>query len=110
MVAFGYWSSSSRFTGWAAGGGWSDLGFYMEHGDHLERIAIVADARWQDALMLFANADLRRRRSTVFRTGRDVAGANLARRVSAGAVSPITGGLLATMADQRSRARTTRSG
>jgi len=49
-----------QFTGWAAGGGWTDLGFYMEHGDHIERIAIVADARWQDALMLFANADLRR--------------------------------------------------
>jgi hypothetical protein len=49
-----------QFTGWAAGDGWNDLSFYAEHGDHIERIAIVADARWQDALMLFANADLRR--------------------------------------------------
>jgi hypothetical protein len=49
-----------HFTGWAPGGGWNDLDFYAEHGDRIERIAIVADARWRDAVMLFANADLRR--------------------------------------------------
>lgn len=48
------------FQGWDSTSNWSDLGFYVRHGDRLERIAIVGDARWRDPAMMFAAADLRR--------------------------------------------------
>ena len=46
--------------GWDSGSNWSDLTFYVRHGDRIERIAIVGDARWRDHAMMFAAADLRR--------------------------------------------------
>jgi hypothetical protein len=48
------------FEGWAPGDNWSDLGFYMEHGDSIDRIAIVGDPRWRSEMMMFAVADLRK--------------------------------------------------
>jgi SpoIIAA-like len=47
------------FSGWAADGNWSDLSFYISHGDRIERIAIVGPERWRDETMMFAAADLR---------------------------------------------------
>jgi len=47
------------FEGWEAGG-WQNLTFYQAHGDAIERIAIVADERWRDDLLMFAAAGLRR--------------------------------------------------
>ena len=34
--------------------------FYAEHGDQIERIAIVGDAQWWEKVKLFVAADLRR--------------------------------------------------
>ena len=48
------------FQGWDSKSNWSDLSFYVRHGDRLERIAIVGDARWRDHALMFAAADLRR--------------------------------------------------
>ena len=48
-----------RFTGWSAGDNWNDLGFYVKHGDAIERIAIVGDEKWRSLALMFANADLR---------------------------------------------------
>jgi hypothetical protein len=49
-----------RFEGWNENGPWNDLSFYIEHGDTIERIAIVGDERWRDHALMFAIADLRR--------------------------------------------------
>jgi stage II sporulation SpoAA-like protein len=49
-----------EFQGWESGGDWHDMGFYMTHGDAIERIAIVGEERWRDLAMMFASADLRR--------------------------------------------------
>jgi hypothetical protein len=49
-----------QFDGWARGGGWQDMSFYMSHGDRIERIAIVGPPHWRDEAMMFAAADLRR--------------------------------------------------
>jgi hypothetical protein len=49
------------FEGWdSRSSNWSDLTFYVKHGDRLERIAIVGDERWRDHALMFAAADLRR--------------------------------------------------
>ncbi len=48
------------FEGWAPADNWSDLGFYMEHGDSIDRIAIVGDPRWRSEMLMFAVADLRK--------------------------------------------------
>jgi len=47
-----------RFNGWSSDA-WSDLGFYMKHGNAIERIAIVGDEKWRSQALMFANADLR---------------------------------------------------
>lgn len=48
------------FSGWDPGAPWNDLTFYMEHGDAIERIAIVGPERWRSHMLMFAGADLRR--------------------------------------------------
>jgi SpoIIAA-like len=48
------------FTGWEKDANWSDLSFYMKHGDRIERIAIVGDERWRDEALMFAAAGLRK--------------------------------------------------
>jgi len=48
------------FEGWERSEGWGDLSFYMEYGDRIERIAIVADPKWETDLLMFAASGLRR--------------------------------------------------
>jgi hypothetical protein len=48
------------FEGWAPGGNWRDLGFYVRHADNIERIAIVGDERWRSEALMFVGADLRK--------------------------------------------------
>jgi hypothetical protein len=48
------------FTGWDEGFRWNDLSFYIEHGDAIDRIAIVGPDRWRSHMLMFAGADLRK--------------------------------------------------
>jgi hypothetical protein len=48
------------FEGWDSQDNWHDLGFFVRHGDAIERIAIVGDERWRDLALMFAAADLRK--------------------------------------------------
>jgi SpoIIAA-like len=48
------------FDGWEADANWHDLSFYAEHGDRIERIAIVGPEEWRSQTLMFAGADLRR--------------------------------------------------
>ncbi|HKH70141.1 MAG TPA: STAS/SEC14 domain-containing protein [Vicinamibacterales bacterium] len=48
------------FAGWDSQDNWSDLSFFVRHGDSIARIAIVGDERWRDLALMFAAADLRR--------------------------------------------------
>ncbi len=48
------------FDGWDSQDNWHDLGFFVRHGDAIERIAIVGDERWRDLALMFAAADLRK--------------------------------------------------
>ena len=48
------------FEGWEPSADWTNLGFYVKHGDDIKRIAIVGDERWRSEMMMFAAADLRK--------------------------------------------------
>jgi hypothetical protein len=48
------------FTGWEPQDNWSDMSFYVRHGDSIERIAIVGDERWREEALMFVAADLRK--------------------------------------------------
>jgi hypothetical protein len=48
------------FEGWDEAANWRDLGFYVKHGDDIERIAIVGENRWRAPALMFAGAGLRR--------------------------------------------------
>jgi len=50
----------SQFEGWEHDPNWSDLSFYITHGDSIDRIAIVGDERWRNETLMFASVDLRR--------------------------------------------------
>lgn len=47
------------FKGWEKNQAWNDLTFYVQHGDQIERIAIVGDEQWKSEALMFAAADLR---------------------------------------------------
>lgn len=48
------------FEGWEPHANWSDLTFYVQHDDDIERIAIVGDDRWRSETLMFVGADLRK--------------------------------------------------
>ena len=56
------------FEGWAPGGNWRDLGFYVRHADNIERIAIIGDERWRTEALMFVGADLRQAPVSFFKT------------------------------------------
>jgi len=56
------------FEGWEQGLGWRDMGFYIRHGDDIEKIAIVGDETWRSEALMFAGADLRKAAVEYFQT------------------------------------------
>jgi hypothetical protein len=50
---------AENFAGWGQGD-WSDLSFRQEYDARVNRMAIVADERWRDPLLMFAGKGLRR--------------------------------------------------
>jgi SpoIIAA-like len=56
-----------RFDGWERGQDWNDLSFFIQHGDNIERIAIVGPEQWRSQTLMFAGADLRRAPVEFFR-------------------------------------------
>ena len=48
------------FRGWVGDEVWHDLTFFVEHGDRIEKIAIVGDAKWETGMLMFTGAGFRR--------------------------------------------------
>jgi hypothetical protein len=48
------------FEDWEQSEDWGDLSFFMEYGDRIVKIAIVADPKWETDMLMFAAAGLRR--------------------------------------------------
>jgi hypothetical protein len=51
---------AEEFSGWERGADWGDMTFFLEHGDQIEKIAIVADQKWEAQFLMFAGAGFRR--------------------------------------------------
>ncbi len=47
------------FRGWDKDDDWSDIGFLLEHGDDIVKMAIVGDEQWRDDAFLFVGKGLR---------------------------------------------------
>lgn len=43
----------SDFHGWTAGGLWEDFKFDLKHFNHIERLGIVGEARWEKGMAAF---------------------------------------------------------
>jgi MFS superfamily sulfate permease-like transporter len=54
---------AGHFTGWGEEGGWGDLTFMYEYDPYIEKIAIVADQKWREQILMFIGAG--RRQATV---------------------------------------------
>jgi hypothetical protein len=48
------------FKGWEHGANWGDTTFFEAHGDQIDRIAIVADPKWEAEMLAFVGAGFRR--------------------------------------------------
>ncbi len=48
------------FKGWEKGANWGDMTFFEAHGDQIDKIAIVADAKWESEMLAFVGAGFRR--------------------------------------------------
>jgi len=48
-----------NFQGWQRGVDWSDIGFFVEHGNDIAKIAIIGDKAWKEDVFAFAGKGLR---------------------------------------------------
>ena len=60
---------AEEFSGWGKEGDWGDMTFYVEKGPYIEKIAIVANNKWKDDLLIFAGAGVRERDVKFFSNG-----------------------------------------
>ncbi len=49
-----------NFKGWEKSEVWGDVGFMMEHGDDIVRMAIVGDEKWKEQMLIFVGKGLRK--------------------------------------------------
>ena len=48
-----------EFEGWERGVDWGDMDFFVDHEHQIEKIAIVADPKWELQTLMFAGAGIR---------------------------------------------------
>ena len=51
--------ATEDFEGWEKGAGWDDVGFLIDHGDQVVKIAIVGEDRWKEQAFLYIGKGLR---------------------------------------------------
>jgi len=62
---------AEQFSGWGKEGDWGDLTFMYEHDAQIEKIAIVAEAKWKDQILMFVGAGRRQAAVESFLDGRE---------------------------------------
>jgi hypothetical protein len=55
-----------EFQGWEPGADWADMEFAYTHGNQIEKIAIVADPKWETEALMFVGAGFRRTKVQFF--------------------------------------------
>lgn len=48
------------FSGWGKGDAWGDTAFFAEYGDQIVKIAVLGDRAWEEEMLMFLGAGLRR--------------------------------------------------
>lgn len=48
------------FCGWIGTEVWNDMTFFVQHGDRIEKIAIVGNPKWETRMLMFTGAGFRR--------------------------------------------------
>ena len=48
------------FEGWHRDDSWGDVSFVLTYGDRIDKMAFVAEPQWEDQLLMFAGAGIRR--------------------------------------------------
>jgi hypothetical protein len=48
------------FHGWERGADWNDLDYMIAHADDIQRIAVVAESKWETKALAFAGAGVRK--------------------------------------------------
>mgnify|MGYP003587858873 CR=1 FL=1 len=51
---------ADAFSGWSKKGDWGNLDFMNEYDPVMEKIAVVADEKWRDEMLMYLGAGLRR--------------------------------------------------
>jgi hypothetical protein len=51
---------AEAFEGWHRGDQWGDVSFIATYGDRIDKIALVAEPRWEAQLLMFTGAGFRR--------------------------------------------------
>ncbi len=62
---------AEQFSGWGKEGDWGDLTFMYEHDAQIEKIAIVAEAKWKDQILMFVGAGRRQAAVEFFLDGKE---------------------------------------
>jgi len=57
---------AENFEGWERSDDWGDMSFLLQHGDRIEKIAIVADPKWEAKFLMFAGAGFRKAEVKIF--------------------------------------------
>jgi len=50
---------AGQFAGWGKEGDWGNLTFMYEHDPFIEKMAVVADPKWRDEILMFVGAGWR---------------------------------------------------
>jgi hypothetical protein len=48
-----------NFKGWAKTGDWEDMSFMIENDQHIKKMAVVVDKKWEDLMDMFVGKGLR---------------------------------------------------
>lgn len=59
------------FAGWGKEGDWGDIRFMLEYDPFIEKIAVVADGKWRDKILMFLAAGYRRAAVEFFPSGQE---------------------------------------
>lgn len=51
---------AEKFEGWQKGDAWGDIRFLRHYGDNIDKLAVVADAKWEDQFLMFTGAGFRK--------------------------------------------------
>lgn len=62
---------AEQFSGWGKDGDWGDLTFMHEYDPCIEAIAIVADEKWKDQILMFVGAGRRQASVEFFFSGEE---------------------------------------